>query len=62
MKRSNRSEDLLDCVTEIDVCGEGLTEWEVEFIASLIDNPPDEVTEKQEQIITRIYSQRVKNG
>lgn len=57
--RSNRSENLLDMVVEIDTCAEGLNEWEINFIASLIDNPPAEITSAQEYHIKRIYKQRM---
>ena len=59
MARTARSEDLLDMVAEIDLCAEDLTEWEVDFIAHLIDNPPDNITQRQEETIKRIYKQRM---
>ena len=51
--------DLLDMVAEIDLCAEDLTEWEVDFIAHLIDSPPDNITQRQEETIKRIYKQRM---
>ena len=47
-----------DLVKHIDEFGEDLTEWEIDFIADLIDNPPAAYSEKQETVIQRIYEQR----
>ena len=48
-------------VEHIDSFGKGLSKWEIDFIASLIDNPPDEYSEKQVEIINRIYDQKCGN-
>ena len=45
-------------VEHIDTFGKGLSKWEVDFIAGLIDNPPDEYSEKQINIIHRIYDEK----
>lgn len=57
--RDAKTEDLLDMVSEIDVCAENLTEWEVDFIAELIDNPPFYISQAQEFQIKRIYKERM---
>ena len=45
-------------VEHIDLFGHGLTEWEIDFIASLIDKPPEEYSPKVIIIINRIYDQK----
>ena len=45
-------------VEHIDIFGKKLTEWEVKFIANLIDNPPEEYSKKQIEIINRIYDEK----
>ena len=45
-------------VNHIDQFGKGLSEWEVKFIASLIDSPPAAYSKKQIEIITRIYDEK----
>ena len=45
-------------VEHIDSFGKKLTKWEVDFIADLIDNPPEEYSEKQIEVINRIYDQK----
>lgn len=45
-------------VDHIDSFGKRLSEWEVKFIAGLIDNPPDSYSEKQVAIIERIYNEK----
>jgi hypothetical protein len=45
-------------VEHIDSFGKGLSEWEVNFIANMIDNPPTQYTEKQKTIINRIYDEK----
>jgi len=45
-------------VEHIDSFGKRLTEWEVKFIADLIDNPPDVYSPKQIKIINRIYDEK----
>ncbi len=42
-------------VNHIDSFAHGLSEWEVKFIADMIDNPPEEYSEKQIKVIHRIY-------
>ena len=45
-------------VEHIDSFGHGLSEWEVKFIADMLDNPPETYSEKQVAIINRIYDQK----
>ncbi len=42
-------------VKHIDSFGKGLSDWEIKFIANMIDNPPEKYSEKQIKIIHRIY-------
>ena len=45
-------------VEHIDTFGKGLNEWEINFIANLIDNPPKIYSAKQEEIVNRIYDEK----
>jgi len=45
-------------VEHIDMFGKNLSDWEVYFIANLIDNPPEKYSEKQIAVIERIYDQK----
>ena len=45
-------------VEHIDSFGKGLTEWEINFIADMMDNPPQEFSDKQIKIINRIYDEK----
>ena len=45
-------------VEHIDSFGKKLTDWEKGFIANLMDNPPKEYSEKQVNIINRIYDEK----
>jgi hypothetical protein len=45
-------------VEHIDSFGKGLSQWETNFIADLIDNPPARYTEAQIKVIERIYEQK----
>ena len=45
-------------VEHIDSFGKNLNEWEINFIANLMDNPPQEYSEKQIKIIERIYNEK----
>lgn len=45
-------------VNHIDSFGKNLSEWEVNFIADMIDSPPDNYSEKQIAIINRIYDEK----
>lgn len=45
-------------VEHIDTFGKNLTEWEIKFIANLIDNPPQFYSERQIEIINRIYDEK----
>ena len=50
---------MLEMVQEIDDDGEGLTKWEIEFISGIIDNGQKFFSQKQADIIKRIYEDRV---
>jgi len=50
--------DPRELVEHIDKYGHGLTEWEINFIANMIDSPPDTYSEKQIEIINRIYDEK----
>ena len=52
-------EEVEDIIYDIDELGEDLTLWEIDFISGLIDNPPAVYSDKQIEIIERIYEQRV---
>jgi len=45
-------------VKHIDHFGKGLSAWEIKFIANLIDHPPATYSEKQKEIINRIYDEK----
>ena len=45
-------------VEHIDSFGKGLSEWEIDFIANLMDNPPRIYSPKQTEIINRIYNEK----
>ena len=45
-------------VDHIDSFGKGLSDWEVNFIADMIDHPPEVYSEKQVKIINRIYDEK----
>lgn len=60
MSNSARIEKIKERIKDVDENGVGLTEWEINFIAELIDNPPRHISVKQEEIIDRIWEQKVK--
>ena len=43
----------------VDKFGKGLSEWEINFVAGLIDNPPSVPSQKQIDILKRIDQQKV---
>jgi len=45
-------------VEHIDTFGKNLNEWEVKFIAGLIDHPPKTYSKKQIVVINRIYDEK----
>lgn len=55
MEREFASKTLVE---HIDIFGKNLTEWEVNFIADLMDNPPKTYSIRQKEIINRIYDQK----
>lgn len=50
--------DPKELVEFIDLFGKGLNEWEIKFIANLIDNPPRLYSKKQIATINRIYEEK----
>ena len=49
---------LREMVEEIDEQAEGLTNWEVEFIAGIIDGDVRGFSDKQVEVIEGIYARR----
>ena len=45
-------------VEHIDSFGKDLNDWEKNFIAGLLDNPPVEYSQKRIEIIKRIYDEK----
>lgn len=45
-------------VDHIDTFGKNLSEWEIDFIANLIDNPSKTYTPRMVEIINRIYDEK----
>jgi hypothetical protein len=43
----------------VDRYGKGLTEWEINFVAGLIDNPPATPSARQVEILKRIDKEKV---
>lgn len=54
----DKPEELEKIIEHIDEFGENLTDWEFNFITDMIDNPPENLSEKQINIINRIYRER----
>ena len=52
-------EEYAELVDVIDSFGKGLDEWEIGFIANLIDNPPLHYSPKRRQIIERLYDKKL---
>ena len=59
MNTTVRNQHLLDLLQEIDEDGEDLSEWEIAFIADLIDNDCTVFSDRQEQRIVRIHTRCV---
>lgn len=51
--------DLRQMLTEIDGRAKGLSGWEIEFIASLLDNPPDRFSVQQAKKIAEIWQTKI---
>jgi len=47
-----------DMIWYVDELGENLTDWEKEFIRSLIDERPASYSEKQISIVYKLYNQK----
>lgn len=45
-------------IEHIDSFGKNLSDWEIKFIAGLIDNPPEWYSPKQIKVINRIYDEK----
>ena len=43
----------------VDKYGKGLSEWEINFVADLIDNPPQTPSLRQREILKRIDREKV---
>jgi hypothetical protein len=52
--------EFMALVKEVDEKGRGLNPWEIEFIASFIDNPPKTFTEAQLKKVRQIKGYRVR--
>ena len=55
-------DELVDMVYTIDERGEGLSEWEVDFISGLVNNPKlgmFNFSPKQELVIRRLFYEKV---
>jgi len=59
MDEKQSHEEMAELVDCIDTFAKGLTEWEVNFIAGLIDFPPPKYSEKQRAVINRIYKEKI---
>lgn len=46
-------------LTRVDRYGKGLSQWEIDFVAGLIDNPPHTPSERQIAILKRINDEKV---
>ena len=58
MTPTNTEFDPKILVEHIDSFGKKLSEWEINFIADMMDNPPESYSKKQIEIINRIYDQK----
>ncbi len=45
-------------VHHIDSFGKNLSKWDIDFIADMIDDPPEEYSKNQKKQILRIYDQK----
>ena len=48
-------EEILDILIDVDENASGLNDWEFSFISDLVDDPPDTFSDKQIEIIQRLY-------
>lgn len=51
--------DWKERVRRIDEEGEDLTEWEIDFISSLVDEPPENYSRKQKDKIEQLFKEKV---
>lgn len=58
----NRNKELREIVREIDQTGQGLTEWEAEFVGDLVERDQRMFSERQETVIRRIHGARLGGG
>ena len=56
---NKRDARLREKVEAIDNRGRGLSTWEIDFIAGFIDQKVYTFTDKQAEVINRIYEERV---
>lgn len=59
MNATERQHQLRELVEEIDDRGEDLTDWEIGFIANIIDKDLRTFTKAQANAIRRIHRERV---
>lgn len=52
---TKKNRELTDKVFEIDAWGEGLTPWEINFVAKIIDQGIYEFSPRQAEIIREIH-------
>ena len=55
---SKEQDDARDLLEEIDSVGKDLTEWEVDFVADLIDNWQGDFEPRQIEKIQEIYEEQ----
>lgn len=58
MNKEDNKFDTQVLVEHIDLFGKKLSQWEIDFIANLIDNPPKRYSSKIIKIINRIYNEK----
>lgn len=58
MISDSQHEDVLMMLRELDDMEGDLTDWEMKFIADLIDREPDHFTERQAEKIRQIYEEK----
>lgn len=46
------NEDYLEVIQDIDTCGREITDWEADFIESMLRNRPTHLSTKQKEIIS----------
>lgn len=59
--KEDANKQLRQRVEQIDEEGRGLTKWEIEFIGRMIDEDVRRFSDKQAEVINRIYRDRVRD-